>query len=177
MRLSGYGFFQAFWLFVSLVYTRLFFSKARIVRLPFFLRQIGVFEVGVNFSCGYFNRVDVFRGAHLTIGDNFQMNDSCHIACAEHVVIGDDVLIASRVFISDHDHRIPDIGQSPLTSGLDTAKVSIGSRVWLGEGVCILKGVTIGDDVVVGANSVVTKDIPSGTVCVGAPARIIKHRL
>lgn len=177
MRFRGYGFFQAFWLLVSLIYTRLFFRRAKIIRLPFFLRRIGEFEVGVNFSCGYFNRVDVFRGARLKIGDNFQMNDSCHIACSSDVVIGDDVLIASRVFISDHDHRIPDIGQSPLTSGLDSAKVSIGSRVWLGEGVCILKGVTIGDDVVVGANSVVTKDIPSGTVCAGVPARLIKCRV
>jgi lipopolysaccharide O-acetyltransferase len=90
-------------------------------------------------------------------------------------------LIASRVFISDHNHgnyHIQDYESGPDTPPanrpLSSRPVHIGRNVWLGEQVCILPGVTIGDGVIVGANSVVTHDIPSNSIAAGNPARLIR---
>ncbi|MCK5898333.1 MAG: acyltransferase, partial [Methylococcales bacterium] len=97
-----------------------------------------------------------------------------HCGAAESVVIGKNVLIAGRVYISDHDHEIDDFERSPIDSGLKIAPVKIEDEVWIGEGVAILKGVTIGKRAVIGANAVVTKDVPSYTVVGGIPARVIR---
>lgn len=126
------------------------------------------------------------RGPVLVIGNNVQLNDSVHIGAADFVEIGDDTLIASRVFISDHGHGgysaadIVDCRQSspdipPATRPIIARPVRIGCRVWIGEQVCILPGVTIGDGAIVGAGSVVTHDVPPATIVAGNPARAIRR--
>jgi lipopolysaccharide O-acetyltransferase len=106
-------------------------------------------------------RLDAFPSSDkvvLIIGDNVQINDYVHIAAIEEVSIGDHTLIASKVFIADHHHgeyRLPDLASSPEvppnSRPLVARAVFIGQRVWIGEQVCILPGVTIGNGAIIGA--------------------------
>jgi len=113
----------------------------------------------------------------LVFGRNVQINDSCHIAAMEKIFIGNNVLIASKVFITDHDHGGFDevsLKKTPKERPLVISPVIIGDNVWLGEGVIVLKGVNIGEGSVVGAGAVVTSDIPSYSLALGVPARVVK---
>ena len=97
------------------------------------------------------------------------------ISAAGHVEIGERVLLARNVYISDHGHAFEDIEIPIMDQGITVPKpVSIGNHTWLGQNACILPGVRIGEHCVVGANSVVTSDIPDRSVAVGAPARVVK---
>lgn len=120
----------------------------------------------------------VFR-PNIVIGDGVSFGYQCHIACINKVSIGNEVLIASRVFISDHSHgelNESELALSPVRRPLvSKGPVHIGSRVWIGEGVCILSGVTIGDNSIIGANSVVTHDVPANAIYAGVPAKLIKQ--
>lgn len=110
----------------------------------------------------------------LVIGDDTSINLYFHCGAAESVTIGSNVLIAGRVYISDHDHQYDHPHYSARQcEGFKTAPVVIEDGVWLGEGSVILKGVTIGKRAVVGANAVVTKDVPPFTIVGGVPAKVI----
>lgn len=114
----------------------------------------------------------------LKIGDNVSLESDCHISAVNRVEIGDNVLMASFVYISDHSHGEVADGETnipPLERPLySKGPIIIGNNVWIGEKVCILPNVRIGDGSVIGAGSVVTKDIPSGSVAVGNPAKVIR---
>jgi len=111
----------------------------------------------------------------LIIGDNTAIQFYFHCGAAKEVRIGKDVLIAGRVYISDHDHvydaDVPARGSRKIIA----KPVEIKDGVWIGEGAVILKGVTIGERSVIGANSVVTKDVPPFSVAAGVPAKVIKQ--
>jgi acetyltransferase-like isoleucine patch superfamily enzyme len=111
--------------------------------------------------------------AEIVIGERNFFNNNVSIGAVEKVVIGNDCLIGGSVSIADCDfHDIsPEIRH---TSQGSKKPVQIGNNVWLGTGVAVLKGVTIGDNSVVGAMSVVTKPIPANCVAAGNPARIIR---
>ena len=119
----------------------------------------------------------------LRIGAEVQVNDYVHIAVAEGISIGDRVLIASKVHITDHNHGRYSgaLGPSddPLTPParrpLSCSPVVIEDDVWIGENAVILPGVRIGRGSIIGALSTVTKDVPAYTISVGSPARIIKQ--
>ena len=136
-------------------------------------------HIGNNFSAGRGLWLESVNGhGCLTIGNNVNMSDYVHIGAYTSVHIGDGVLLGSRVLISDHSH-----GSSPRHHGFDftvppnqrpiTSKgpVVIGLRVWLGDGVCVLSGVNVGDEAIVGANSIIVCDVPARTVWAGVPAR------
>jgi acetyltransferase-like isoleucine patch superfamily enzyme len=114
----------------------------------------------------------------VIFGNNVSLEYDCHIGAVNRVEIHENVLIASRVYISDHAHGIadyPDIIISPNDRTVQSkGPVIIEKNVWIGEGACILPGVTVGHNSIIGANSVVTKDVPPFSVVAGAPARIIK---
>ena len=108
------------------------------------------------------------------------MNDRVHIVAHESVRIGDNVLMASNIFITDTSHgsftegaSAPDV--APDGRPLVMKPTRIGDNVWIGEGVCIMPGVEIGDGCTIGTNSVVTKSVPANTVVAGAPARAIRR--
>jgi len=118
----------------------------------------------------------------IRIGADVAMNDYVHIGAVESVIIGDRVLIASKVFISDHDHGgygkggiHSDPRVAPRERKLTASPVVIEDDVWLGEFVSVLAGVRIGKGSVIGTMSTVTRDIPPYSVAVGSPARVIKQ--
>jgi lipopolysaccharide O-acetyltransferase len=104
-----------------------------------------------------------------------------HIAAGQCISIGNNVLIASKVFISDINHgSYKGINQDsplshPSSRKLSTSPIIIKDNVWIGEGVCIMAGVTIGFGSIIGALSVVTKSIPDYSIAVGSPAEVIKE--
>lgn len=110
----------------------------------------------------------------IIIEKNTQIGHFFHCVALKEVHIGENVLIADKVFLSDCTHNYSEINRSIIESGISHLRnVNIGADSWIGEGVSIL-GVSIGKHCIIGANSVVTKDIPDYCVAVGNPAVIIK---
>jgi acetyltransferase-like isoleucine patch superfamily enzyme len=111
----------------------------------------------------------------IELGEGCSLAGNCTIAAAQRVVLGREVLIARGVYISDHSHAFADPAVAVLKQGIDRiAPVEIGDGAWLAENVVICPGVSIGRGAIVGANAVVTRDVPPRTVAVGAPARVIR---
>lgn len=111
----------------------------------------------------------------LYIGNGCQLGHRNHITAVRSVVLGEKVLTACNVYISDNYHEFKDIEKAILDQPVRFKKeVEIGDGSWLGENVCIV-GASVGKNCVIGANSVVTKDIPDYCVAVGAPAKVIRH--
>ncbi|MEH8230664.1 DapH/DapD/GlmU-related protein [Aeromonas veronii] len=169
-------------LFRDVVLTRLFYPRFRILRYPFYFTGCRYFKIGKGFTSGVGLRIDCIKTdiytPKLKIGERCQVNDYVHIGCINSVIIGDDVLIASKVFITDHNHgSFPDeheISLPPISRKLTSEPVIIGDKVWLGEGVLVLSGTKIGNGSIIGAGAVVTKDIPEYSIAVGNPAKVIK---
>lgn len=112
-------------------------------------------------------------GSNIHIGDNFFANTNLVILDGAKVTIGDNVFIAPHVGIYTAGHPLD---KEQRNAGLEyTYPITIGNNVWIGGHVCILPGVSIGDNSVIGAGSVVTKDIPSGVLAYGNPCRVIRH--
>lgn len=115
---------------------------------------------------------------NIKIGDNVSFTDFDHISCIDYVEIGDGTLLGRNVYISDNSHgdtSVDMLGIPPTCRPLmSKGPVIIGKNVWIGRCVSILSGVTIGDNAIIGANSVVNKDVPANCVVAGSPARIVK---
>lgn len=184
--LDRYGYYGMLRLFYSTFISKFFISwKVRIVRVPFYIRGARHIKWGRNFTSGVNLRIDADPLSSeskyvLQIGNNVQVNDYVHIGAVNKVIIGNYVLIASKVFISDHNHgNYNGFDQShpnsaPLTRKLQSLPIIIEDNVWIGEHVSILPGVTIGKGSIIGANSVVSRSIPHGCIAIGTPARVIK---
>jgi acetyltransferase-like isoleucine patch superfamily enzyme len=112
----------------------------------------------------------------LSIGDKCVLARDVSINCYLDVEIGDSTLVADNVYISDFDHNFADLTVPIKDQGIAKSRVRIGRDVWLGTKVTIARGVEIGEGSVVGANAVVTKDLPGYCVAVGVPARVIRDR-
>ncbi len=109
----------------------------------------------------------------LKIGDNTSIEQSCHIVSAKEIEIGHDSVFSAYVYVSDCAHGY-DVGDSIMDSQLDIKPVKIGNHCFVGIGSCIMPGVSLGDNVVVGANSVVTKSFSDNCMIAGSPAKMIK---
>ena len=171
-----------FRLFLDLLQSKIFFPNARIIRRPNYIRNEGSLIMGKGFSCGPGLIVDIFGSdAKVQIGKGVMAYHNLHIGAIDSVTIGDDVLIASGVYISDHSHgdySSNNLQSSPLTPPvarpLASKPIVIGDNVWIGERVVILPGVSVGKGSIIGAGSVVTKNIPSYTIAAGSPAKPTK---
>ena len=117
---------------------------------------------------------ELVAGGEISVGENAHIGRGAVIVAHDRIRIGENALIAEYVTIRDQDHITLAAGKSYGAQGHRTAAIEIGANVWLGSKVTVLKGVSIGDGCVVGANSVVVHDLPPRSVCVGAPARPIK---
>ncbi|WP_375408643.1 sugar O-acetyltransferase [uncultured Methylobacterium sp.] len=117
------------------------------------------------FHCDY--------GANISLGTSAFLNFGCVILDVTYVTIGDRTQIGPGVQILTADHPRD---ASQREAGFEFAKaISIGSNVWIGGGALILPGVTVGDHAIIGAGSVVTRDVPDGATVVGNPARALAN--
>lgn len=111
----------------------------------------------------------------IEVGNRVVLSRGVHIVAFERVVIGDDCLVGEYTSIRDANHRTGT--QCTRESGHDSAPIMLGNNVWLGRGVTVLKGCSLGDNVVVGANAVVTRSLPAHSMAVGIPARAVSNSI
>ena len=104
------------------------------------------------------------------------MGQECTISAYRRVRIGEQCVIADRAMFIDFDHGVVEVERPIRLQGIYKRDVEVGSNVWIGYGACILRGVSVGDNSIVGTNAVVTKDVPANAVVAGIPARIIRMR-
>lgn len=139
-------------------------------------------KIGIHTRIYPYSRIECFDSIsgekyipQLRIGDNVLMGRYTTILCVNSIEIGDDCMFASNCFVCDENHGMdPSIGLRYEQQKLTYKPVKLGKNVWVGEKAIIMPGVTIGDNAVIGAGSVVTKDIPPYTMVAGIPAKIIK---
>lgn len=161
------------------------FGKNSKLGYPSLILNPQYISVGNNFSSLWNLRLEAWDeydgdrfNPSIVIGDNVNINSDVHIGCIESIVIGNNVLMASRIYISDHSHgqidnnirKIPPAQRKLFSKG----PVIIEDNVWIGEGVCILPGVKIGKNSIIGANAVVTVSVPPNAVVAGVPAKVIR---
>jgi len=117
----------------------------------------------------------IFDDPKIIIGDGTTIEQNCHITCANKVFIGKNVTIAGYSMITDIDHEYRDIDKGILEQKLIVKETIIDDECFIGMGSRIMPGVHLGKHCVIGTNSIVTKDIPSYSVALGAPAKIVKR--
>lgn len=110
-------------------------------------------------------------GRNLRLGERVFINSGCRFQDQGGIAIGDDCRIGHDVVMATLNHDM----DPSRRADLHPAPIVVGNRVWIGAKATVLPGVTIGEDAVVGAGSVVTKDVPAGTVVVGSPARVVRE--
>ena len=155
------------------------------IQYPIYLHGGCNVIIGENFSAGLRMRLEAYTyhlgysfSPSIIIGNNVSINHDCHIGAINNIIIEDNVLIASKVFITDHYHgeitsaaiKIPPSERKLYSKGF----IKIEKNVWIGEGVAILPNVTIGENSIIGANSVITRNIPKNSIVGGNPARVIR---
>lgn len=184
---NKYSFYEKIKLAYYLVITKLIDRRVRLFRFPIIIRGRKHIDFGEHLTTGVGCRFDCFPGekpdrVKVRFGSNVQLNDYVHIVGMESIEIGDNVLMASHIFISDNSHgsyKCNYLDSDPMVPPTQreyvTSPVKIGNNVWIGEGVIIMPGVTIGDGCVIGAHSIVSKSIPENSIAVGTPAKVIKQ--
>lgn len=179
-KLKHYGIMGSCKIFVSLIYTKVCHPSAKIIRLPVDIRGKNNINFGYGFVSGFNCRIETYNAGKIIFGKHCQINDYVHIASNSSIIFGDNCLIASKVFISDLSHGFYNGNNQSKPEDicskreLDSNPIVIGSNVWIGESCSILPGVNIGKNVIIGANSVVTKSFQNNVIIAGNPAKIIK---
>lgn len=167
-------------LYMFVIYLVLLRNKSHIglpftsTSMPILLHKVN--KIGKKIYIGHNARIAVSKHAALIIKDGTQINDNLEISCNNFIEIGENVLIGRNVFIGDNIHNYKQIDYPILRQDLSKGgKIVIEDDCWIGTGVCILKNVVIGKHSIIGANSVVTKNVPPYSVSVGLPAQVIKR--
>lgn len=175
-----------------LIYSKLFSTKLRLagkgvqVKPPVLLMGGKYISIGDSFTSLDNLRMECWDefekrkySPKLEIGHHVAFNRSCHIGCINHIKIGNHVLVGSNVLITDHQHGHldkRDLKNPPAHRDLTSrGPVIIENNVWIGENACIMPGIVIGENCIIGANAVVTKSFPKNCVIAGNPARVIKE--
>src|SRR6201991_3995774 len=124
---------------------------------------------------GHGTKIRVHEGV-CEIGAKTVFGQECTISAFQHVSIGRECVIADRVMLIDFDHGVVEVERPVRLQGIYKRDVRVGSNCWVGYGACLLRGVTVGDNAVIGTSAVVTKDVPDNAVVAGAPARVLRLR-
>jgi acetyltransferase-like isoleucine patch superfamily enzyme len=124
---------------------------------------------------GHGTKVRCHEGV-VSIGAKTVLGQECTISAYQHVSIGRECVIADRVMLIDFDHGVVEVERPVRLQGIYKRDVRVGNNVWIGYGACILRGVTVGDNAIIGTSAVVTKDVPPNAVVAGVPARVIRMR-
>lgn len=135
----------------------------------------GRVEFGRFVWIGHGSKIRCHEGA-VEIGAKTVIGQECTISAYRRVRIGEQCVIADRAMFIDFDHGVVEVERPIRTQGIYMRDVEVGSNVWIGYGACILRGVRVGDNSIVGTNSVVTRDVPANAVVAGIPARVIRMR-
>jgi acetyltransferase-like isoleucine patch superfamily enzyme len=112
----------------------------------------------------------------VIIGAKTVLGQECTISAYQHVRIGEQCVVADRAMFIDFDHGTVEVERPIRVQGIYKRDVDVGSNVWVGYGACILRGVRVGDNAVIGTNAVVTADVPANAVVGGVPAKLIRMR-
>lgn len=124
---------------------------------------------------GHASKIRVHEG-EVSIGAKTVIGQECTISAFQHVSIGRECIVADRVMLIDFDHGAAEVERPVRLQGIYKRDVRVGHNVWIGYGACILRGVTIGENAIIGTSSVVTKSMPANAVVAGSPARTIRMR-
>ncbi len=124
---------------------------------------------------GHRTKIRVHEG-EVRIGAKTVMGQECTISAFQHVTIGRECIVADRVMLIDFDHGVVEVERPIRLQGIYKRDVDIAHNVWIGYGACILRGVAVGENSVIGTSAVVTRDIPANAVAGGIPARVIRMR-
>ena len=112
----------------------------------------------------------------VSIGAKTVLGQECTISAFQHVSIGRECIVADRAMLIDFDHGVVEVERPIRLQGIYKRDVRVGNNVWIGYGAAFLRGVTVGDNAIVGTYAVVTKDVPDDAVVGGVPARLIRMR-
>ena len=112
----------------------------------------------------------------VSLGAKSVMGQECTISAFQHVSIGRECIIADRVMLIDFDHGVVETERPIREQGIYKRDLRVGHNVWVGYGASILRGVTVGDNAIIGTSTVVTKDVPDDAVVGGVPARVLRMR-
>jgi acetyltransferase-like isoleucine patch superfamily enzyme len=135
----------------------------------------GRIEFGRFVWLGHGTKIRCHEGL-VEIGPKTVLGQECTISAYGRVRIGEQCVIADRAMFIDFDHGVVEVERPIRKQGIYTRDLVVGSNVWIGYGACILRGVRVGDNSIVGTNSVVTKDVPANAVVAGIPAKVIRMR-
>jgi acetyltransferase-like isoleucine patch superfamily enzyme len=174
----GYVFLAARWLWLKLRW------RGRLVTDGLCFVCPGVkFEIGKHARVylgrwswlGHGCKIRVHEG-ELSIGAKTVFGQECTISAFQHIAIGRECIVADRVMMIDFDHGVVEVERPIREQGIYKRDVNVGHNVWIGYGACVLRGVTVGDNTVIGTSSVVTTDVPTDAVVGGIPAKLIRMR-
>ncbi|MEJ7797973.1 MAG: acyltransferase [Solirubrobacteraceae bacterium] len=124
---------------------------------------------------GHGSKIRVHEG-EASIGAKSVLGQECTISAFQHVSIGRECIVADRVMLIDFDHGVVEVDRPIRDQGIYKRDVRVGHNVWIGYGVAILRGVTVGDNSVLGTSTIVSRDVPANAVAAGVPVRVIRMR-
>ena len=184
MRTSNYGLVEQIKNVYYVIKSRLLFKNVRMVRFPVFVRGKKYIDFGSNLTTGRYCRIEV-NGIHtekkLIFGKDVNIGDFVSIRCANHISIGNNVLMGSKVLVIDNTHGAytgenqDNPNTPPNQRELVSKPIKIEDNVWIGENSIIQMGATVGYGSIIAANSVVTKNVPAMSMVAGAPAKTLKR--
>lgn len=171
---------------IALLYTKIVWKRARLIRLPFYCRGKRYLSYKEGLTTGYACRFETYymkesdTHGKIEIGKNCKFGDRVHLTACASINVGNDCLFASNILVTDNEHGFyrgeiqsyPD--EIPDERSIRIDKVVIGNKVWIGENVVILPGTNIGDGCIVGANSVLKGNFEKNSIIVGTPGKIKK---
>ncbi|WPU30951.1 acyltransferase [Pseudoalteromonas piscicida] len=172
-------FYKAVWVLRALLLKPFFGSLGlySYIGKPIFLFGINRIFLGNRVRIFPNSRIEVYNAGTLSVGNNVSIGQSFHAICSDKVTISEGALISANVFITDTNHIFDDLSLPVHAQPNTSVPTFIGRNCFIGYGVVVQAGTTLGDNCVVGANSTIKGVYAAGSVIVGSPGRVIKTRV